>query len=275
MRYIIYLLLLVISAAACRKTNTEEQASDTDSIISAVQSINIQPDTLLLPDFSFGNIGFVEPAGYRGTEPEDYAHMFEEEWYDFYRDTVSGEYYLHKAELEVGKFYDDCLQDSTTYIASKRGSFFLIKGLQPKEAHIKSLPVNERNKHIWVGEQYTYTFNGRIYTLRGDGVTVNEDKVYMGDNEEPARWDEVINYRLYLSEHGVEGEQLLIAIPSFNDTFVELLWMGDLDEDGRIDFIFSVGRDYESRRVELFLSSQAVEGEIVRCAGESGYEFDC
>ncbi|WP_165041288.1 hypothetical protein [Dysgonomonas sp. ZJ709] len=274
------LLLSVICLLSCKQKETIQEnrlyslLSDTASAI-VNDEIEVKPDTLLLPIFVNIGIDFLEPAGYRGTEPSDYAHMFAEEWYDFYQDSISGKYYMERAEIETGKFYDDCLDDSTTYVGSKRKSLFLIKGLRPANKNIASIQVPERKSHIWVGEKYLFDFNNHSYVLRGDGITTKGGMASMGDDEDPARWDEVVNYRLYLSEKGVEGEQLIIAIPSFNYTFAQLLWLGDMDEDGKLDFIFSVSRDYESRHVVLFLSSKAQKGEIVHCAGESTYEFDC
>ncbi|WP_165025995.1 hypothetical protein [Dysgonomonas sp. ZJ279] len=274
------LLLSVICLLSCKQKETIQEnrlyslLSDTASAI-VNDEIEVKPDTLLLPIFVNIGIDFLEPAGYRGTEPSDYAHMFAEEWYDFYQDSISGKYYMERAEIETGKFYDDCLDDSTTYVGSKRKSLFLIKGLRPANKHIASIQVPERKSYIWVGEKYLFDFNNHSYMLRGDGITTKSGIASMGDDEDPARWDEVINYRLYLSEKGVEGEQFIIAIPSFNYTFAQLLWLGDMDQDGKPDFIFSVSRDYESRHVVLFLSSKAQKGEIVHCAGESTYEFDC
>ena len=60
------------------------------------------------------------------------------------------------------------------------------------------------------------------------------------------------------------SEILVIAKDSFQDAFVELLFVGDIDIDGKLDLIFETKRNYEEKRVILFLSSEADENQIIR-----------
>ncbi|MFC6096774.1 hypothetical protein ACFPVY_08955 [Flavobacterium qiangtangense] len=62
---------------------------------------------------------------------------------------------------------------------------------------------------------------------------------------------------------------------SFNDTFVELLFAGDIDNDGKLDFIFGANRNYEEERVILFLSSKAEKENVVKKVSEIAIQFDC
>ena len=86
--------------------------------------------------------------------------------------------------------------------------------------------------------------------------------------------DKVEDYKLYISaENG--PETLLMEQNSFNDTFVELLFIGDLDRDGKPDFVFSANRDYEEDRVVLYLSSRAKAGKAGEKVSEIAVQFDC
>lgn len=62
---------------------------------------------------------------------------------------------------------------------------------------------------------------------------------------------------------------------SFNDTFVEILFIGDIDRDGKPDFIFGTNRNYEEERVFLYLSSEAIEGKQIKKVSEIAVQFDC
>lgn len=62
---------------------------------------------------------------------------------------------------------------------------------------------------------------------------------------------------------------------AFNDTFVELLFVGDIDRDGKLDFIFGANKNYEEERVILFLSSKAENGNLVKKVSEIAIQFDC
>ena len=84
----------------------------------------------------------------------------------------------------------------------------------------------------------------------------------------------VENYKLYLTA-GNNAEKLLLAESSFQDTFVRLLFAGDIDGDGKLDFVFSASRNYEEERAILFLSSKARNEEGVKKVSEIAVQFDC
>lgn len=227
---------------------------------------SIELDRTLLPEDEETEIDILLPAGYRGNQPSDFYHMYTEDWYDFYQE-AGGSFCMNKATVKVENFYDDCIGDSVPSVSSGReNSILLIKGIAPQDSlmETKSMPDN-----IGMGEQYEFEFYNQKYLLRAEGISTDEE----ADNY---HWDNVKNYKLYLSKAGTDNkEQLLIAIPEFHDTHVAILWMGDMDMDGRPDFIFDVSGDYESKSVVLFLSSKADEGLLVKCVGRSEYVFDC
>ena len=48
-------------------------------------------------------------------------------------------------------------------------------------------------------------------------------------------------------------EQLVLDIPHFNDTFVKVLFVGDLDGDGNLDFIFDTSEHYGQKKTYTYL----------------------
>ena len=185
-------------------------------------------------------------------EKEGFKSMLSEEWFDFYQDSITKKYYLKKADIRIESYYNDCWGDSVKYVESQRKPLVFVKGIIPQNEEIFSIPVTKRC--VWVGEKYSFSFKEKIYIFRGDGNTIKSEMAHTDDGYE--RRDEVKNYKLYLSEQG-KSEQLIVAIPTFNDTFVKILWIGDLDGDGKPDFILDTSRHYEEETVLLFLSSKA------------------
>lgn len=61
--------------------------------------------------------------------------------------------------------------------------------------------------------------------------------------------------------------QLLVAYPKSSEVTQgsgpALFWAGDLDRDGKTDFLYDLNMYYTQARIALFLSSAAKEGEIV------------
>lgn len=210
------------------------------------------------------------PASYRGAKLVDYNKMYSENWFDFYYEKG---YYLKSAVVNLESSFDDCSGDSTLCISSGRNSILMIKGLSPKSNKIRSVKLNK--ERVWVGEKFTFTFNSQSYTLTGEGTTIKHDSTYLNGGDKLDRWNTVKDYKLSLAALGASDSQLLIRIANFDDTFVKILWIGDLDEDNKPDLIVNTSPNYEMNRIELFLSSGAKDGELVRLADTSEYRFDC
>lgn len=272
--FIPFILGIVCMISSCKESNANNSKAITYSTDALTLRTENGLDTLLLPIAEDTNIGIFLPGIYRGTEPSDYTHMLSEEWYAIYLDSLSKDFYLEKALIEIGKFDDECLGDSTTYISSKNNKSIelFVKGIVPKDLHLKTFHHTQTS--VWTGSQYSFDWNNQHYTLRAEG---NAGSSKQFDKDELGRttcWeDSPTNYKLYLSNGS--QEQLLVAIPLLNDTNVQIIFIGDLDEDGKPDFIFDTSSDYEEKRVVLFLSSKAKNSEIVKCVGDASYQFDC
>lgn len=66
-----------------------------------------------------------------------------------------------------------------------------------------------------------------------------------------------------------ESEQILYSLDECgNDPSWFLLWAGDLDRDGKLDFFVSVNQHYNVSEKKLFLSSAAGEGQLVEQVAE-------
>lgn len=63
-------------------------------------------------------------------------------------------------------------------------------------------------------------------------------------------------------------KQIIYKPEGCNDCSWDLCWVGDLDKDGKLDFMLNLTSHYNSTCHTLFLSSQAKEGEIVRDVAE-------
>ncbi len=70
----------------------------------------------------------------------------------------------------------------------------------------------------------------------------------------------------------IEGDraQMLNIPPLFSNQRINpgLIWVGDLDGDGYLDFIMDLSHHYNVSRLSLFLSSQATPGNFVKKVAE-------
>lgn len=268
MRKIIFSLFLLSFLFSCKDTAKVKAIKNTkiakDTVIKALEN----KADIAAEEFK-NEFNILIPQNYRTFNNENPVTALNEKWIELYQE--SGEYFLGKANFKIEKGYSECSGDSVLSILSEKKVLLLMDLPKLKTGKIKSLKI-DRDK-IWPKEKLSFTFNNLNYTLRGDGKILSEEKVST-DDDKIEIFKKVEDYKLYLSV-GNNPEKLLLAETSFNDTFVELLFAGDIDGDGKLDFIFGANRNYEEDRVILFLSSEAENGEAVKKVSEIAVQFDC
>ncbi|MEW6737979.1 MAG: ankyrin repeat domain-containing protein, partial [Acidobacteriota bacterium] len=124
---------------------------------------------------------------------------------------------------------------------------FLVKGMENLVAGpIKSIfyNVSDKGKLLTPGQKIGFELDGKTYILKASGK--------IEDNS-------IKNYRLLL----IDGEQSQVLL-SFSydlslDTIPQLVWVGDLDADNRLDLYIGNA---------LYLSSMAKSGQLVRKVAE-------
>lgn len=269
--FTIYLCLLGFSQISSNKSTEEPElikdiTSNNEKRFDSLSAIQL--DTSMSKD---SDIKILLPEAYRDTDITKFYTMKSEPWCDLYKDK---NYYFKKAKITIERGFDDCFGDSTTIVNTKNESLILIKGLSPIQGKLYSITLDKQ--YVWVGETQQFRFYDKNYVLRGDGITIKSGQAYIDDsNGKPERWDDVKDYKLYLTQEGDTKEQLLISIPEFEGTFVKILWIGDLDQDKVPDLLLDVSPHYEIKKVILFLSSKAEKDEIVKNVGFSQLGFDC
>ena len=195
-----------------------------------------------------------------------------EGWYLFYRNVETYEYRLQRTNFSVQISYDGYCDDWFVVVSTEFSSekdtwgLFLIRGLQTVENPIKSLVLPDELLAVKAGETFSFDFGGKTYTLRAEGEI--DENPFWSDY-----WNTVLNYRLYLSDGTTE--QLLTTVSHFEHTVPTIRWIGDLDGDGRPDFAISVETWFENSDTEVFLSSEAGEGKLVRFAGRALMTRNC
>jgi hypothetical protein len=262
----IVLISILFSCKDSKETKTEKTivAGEKSVVKDSVQEKEVVSGEEFKNDFDI-----LLPRSYRSYVGERPGIDLTQKWGDLYEQ--NGEYYLGKADFKIEKGFDECSGDSLVSIIPKNKTIIFIDYPSLKLGKIKSVKIEEDK--IWPDEKMTLAFNNVNYTLRAEGKVLSSEMVSTDDNTEEV-FKKVENYKLYLTT-GNTTEKLLLAEESFNDTFVELIFAGDIDNDGKLDFIFSANRHYEEERVILFLSSKAKSGEAMKRVSEIAVGFDC
>lgn len=263
----IFALLLVSVLFSCKDTKEIKPVKNT-KITKDTLSTTIESKNDFTEEEFKSNFEILIPRSYR-TYGKNPAASLNEKWVDLYEE--NGEYYLGKANFEIEKGFDECSGDSLLSIMPKNKTVLFIDYPELKTGKVKAVKVKKRK--VWPKEKVSFTFNNVNYTLRGEGKVLSDHKADAGQDGEEV-FKEVAHYKLYLTI-GNGPEKLLLAEEAFQDTFVELLFAGDIDGDGKLDFVFGASRNYEEERVILFLSSKAGSAQEVKKVSEIAVQFDC
>ncbi len=120
-----------------------------------------------------------------------------------------------------------------------------------------------------------YISPGETLHLTADGAQWNE-KIRisaLAEVKEESKYHQVTiyNYQLRLYQ-GIEANtisQVFFTHPQIRDLGrPHLMWTGDLDRDGKLDFLFDISDHYIITHLALYLSSEAKEGELVGMVAE-------
>ena len=204
------------------------------------------------------------PTTYRDWDNKNPANSLNKSWFDLYK--KESKYYLGKANYHIEKGEDPCTGIFTKTIHSANNTLIFIKNTQLKSGVVHAIDFS-KNK-IWPNEKITFKYKNTTYTIRAEGDVISTE----GEGLE--RYSVVENYKLYIATNN-SSESMFLEESSFNNSFVKLLFVGDIDADGKLDFIFKANRDYEEERVILYLSSEAKKGETIKKASEIAIQFDC
>lgn len=114
---------------------------------------------------------------------------------------------------------------------------------------------NLRDLRLYPGDSARLTHNGTQYLLYAKGGSA------------PAEYDqlEVWNYKLYVQAEvkGTRKTSLLMACPQFDDAFISILFAGDLDNDGILDWILNTSPKYSYEERTYFRSGNAPKKQLV------------
>lgn len=261
----ILLVLIVLSCENPKEKNPLVTSETKEHITNNAdeKTSNKQSDVV-----EIGEIEILLPMNYRDQEDGNQASVLTKNWLALVQ--KNGKFHLEKAKYTAERGYDGCTGDSTINIETKNKAILLLENSGLKEGEVNSVKLTKTM--IWPKEKLSFTFENQQYTLRAKGKVLSSEQVETERGLE--LFQRVEQYELFLSSDS-KNETLVIEQESFNDTFIELLFVGDLDRDGKPDILLRANKDYEEERVILYLSSKAKGTQLLKKASEIAVQFDC
>jgi hypothetical protein len=179
------------------------------------------------------------------------------EWVGLFEN--SGRYYTEKVNVNFINVNDpivDSESEKTGWKAeileNKDSCLYLISNLKNnKRSFVNHFDI--KSKMILPGDTIDIDFMSHNYTLFATGLSQTQT----GD------WFGVKDYKLYIKQKN-SIPQLIISEKGFDDDMIDVLWMGDIDNDGLLDMIIDTSTHYNVMEISLFLSSYSTGQNIIK-----------
>ena len=233
----------------------------TDSNIDTIASDFNETESLAIHEvpqsFTVVENQILFPSTYRNPEINDLEEVLNKGlWFELYEQDK--QYHIAEARYKIKHIEEDpCSGFPAQQILSDRNALLYFNIPTIPNGKVDSIAFSKNI--VFPGEPLEFMFNEDKYRLEASGIT-------FFSNNNPDANDGRYILKLYIN-NDKEGK-ILVDQSEYNDSATEILFMGDLDKDGKVDFIFSSPRDYEEDRVLIILSESMMIYEGTR-------QFDC
>jgi len=181
-----------------------------------------------------------------------------EMWLGLFKDKER--YFLRNTKLKISPAHDDIVDEEniktgkSVFTDNKAQAVFLLKNAKIlRQGDVKTVFFAEdidESTELKNGSRKEFEFDGEKYILSVENKIQSDEFLGKGS-------------KLTLSSNG--KEQILTYLKDgCNDCYWNLYWVGDLDQDGKLDFYFDLSWHYNVMDKKLFLSSQAERGNLVK-----------
>jgi len=202
-------------------------------------------------------IRLIEPGEFHGSDVETIHVVDNELWLGLF--PRGEQYFWHKvvvrSKLSHDELVDDEGVDTGRTFAAVSGTavpLFLIRGLDRLASN--EVTTLKRDTLLDNGSSVPITLNGVEYRIEVTNSKTKEKVIGAGSKIVLVRGD---------------TQQDLFALSgNANEPDWRLIWAGDLDGDGKLDFYVDLSDHYNVAHKRLFLSSQAEPGKLVKQVAE-------
>lgn len=162
-----------------------------------------------------------------------------------------------------------------TEIRVKRTSKYVNKKGEGIDEKGKDISVTGKDQPLFLLQKADFLESGKVVNINEQAAKKNEGeykfdykfnlssgtyKLFAKNNSGENKYNGVS--KLALSDGKIE--QIIYSQKKCDDCSWDLIWSGDLDDDGKLDLFLNLSNHYNVRQLRLFLSSEAEKDNLVK-----------
>lgn len=232
----------------------QTQSRSEDLINNTSEEITTEQEFVHYPVESDANlIKILETSTYH--EDEIDPSIRNVQWMELIR--LDNTFAIVNGSISLKRVYDPVLDEENEMtgweVVSRHGENSIL--LIEKYPFLKEHQVNAVTTDLEFGfnEEKTFQFNNQKYRLFSTGNKEKES-----------------NFQLFLEseKNGKIRQTLLVSIPQFDSKNTFIHFIGDIDNDGKLDFLIDTSNHYNVQSLTLFLSQPTDESTLCIPVGQ-------
>ncbi len=253
----IYTLILLALLAACAG---EPKQVETAEAVDSTYVVDTIAGEQMVQEFDYpvdSNYGAVLVMPNTLIYEDDFNQIVKENVYGLFKGEQG--YYIDKVNIEGKRVKYDRMGDEHIQLVweHKDSCLFLVSGapiIEKREVQALSF----ENSELPVGRTLELSYKGKTQKLVANGT--------FRDGKETDNFNDMQSYRLMLfgDKNGENIMDMLVAHDSFDDAAISLIFVGDLDGDGELDYLMETSRKYSNSAPALYLSKPASKDALLK-----------
>jgi hypothetical protein len=272
MRKIYTVILLALLAACASEPKQVETEEEVDSVY--VEDSNVEESNAeeqMVKEFDYpvdSNNGALLVIPNEPIFEDDFNKIDKENVYGLFKGEKG--YYIDKVNIEGKRVKDEYFENEYIQLIweNKDPCLFFVSGapnMEKREVQAISIEKGE----MPVGRTLDLEFNGKTHKLVASGT--------YKDGKESEFFDDMLSYRLMIfgDKNGEQIVDMLVAHDWFDTAAISLLFVGDIDGDGELDYLVETSRKYTSKSPALYLSKPAAKDALLKLIDVAGIPGGC
>jgi hypothetical protein len=264
----IYTLILLAFLVSCAD---EPKPTETEATMDTTMTDEETAGSSVMPEFDYPvdtNYGATLVMANTMIYPDDFNVMDKEHVFALFKGAHG--FYLDKVTIKGEVLNQEDSNDEYIKLVTehKDSCIFFISGVNYLTKRKVDF-VEIVDGTMPVGRTLELKLNGKTQKLVANGT--------FRDGNETDNFNNMTSYRLMLfgEKNNSEIVDMLVAHDSFDDAAITVLYAGDIDGDGLMDYLIETARKYGNSSPALYLSKPAASDNLIKIIDVAGSAGGC